>query len=889
MRTAVVALGMAALFFGGGSDLANAAEFEKYEVESVSAELSNPSAGAHADVTTTFRLSTKEGEPYGLTRDIVVHLPPGVVGNPQGIPRCSSQQLGSTPSESECPVDSQVGSTEITLGGVNAGTFSEPIYNMDPPGPEAVARLGFFAGPYPMTVNVTVDPVDYGLVARIEGAPAAAYVVSASTTLWGVPAAKVHDPFRITPAEAINGTGPPGGRESGIPEAPFMTNPTSCESPRQISVTATSYQLPGAPSTRSAPFPRITGCAALSFRPTFSLIANNPEAAAPTGVEADLRMPQDETPQGRATSTLKSAAVTLPPGFTINAAAGDGLEACSIDQVGFERDEAAHCPLGAKIGSAEIEVPALAHVLHGSVYQRTPEPGHLFRFWLVADELGVHLKLPAEIEADQVTGQLTARFAGIASLGGNPQVPVSDLKLRIFGGPRAPLATPGRCGTYQSHFEFAPWSGNPPAVGEAPMQISSGCNKGGFSPAIVAGTLQSSAGRFSPFVLELTRKDGEGNPAVLEVTLPGGLLAKLKGVPLCAESSAASGACDASSQVGVVNAATGVGGAPLWIPQPGKAPTAVYLAGPYKGAPYSLVVKVPAQAGPFDLGTVVTRAAIYVDPETAQVRVVSDPLPQLLQGVPVWYRTIRVEVNRPEFTLNPTGCDPKSIVAKVTASEGAKASPTVGFQATNCAKLGFKPALRLNLEGSGKRLGHPAVKAVVTYPSKGVYANIAGAQVNLPGSEFLDQGNLNKTCTKPVLLAGQCPKKSIYGRAKAWTPLLDRPLAGPVYLVGGYGFKLPALVAELNGQIRILLVGKVDSGPNKGIRATFSSIPDAPVSKFVLEMKGGKRYGLIENSEDLCSRTRRASSKFTAQSGAILESHPKVTTSCAREPKKKRK
>jgi len=354
-------------------------------------------------------------------------------------------------------------------------------------------------------------------------------------------------------------------------------------------------------------------------------------------------------------------------------------------------------------------------------------------------------------------------------------------------------------------------------------------------------------------------------------------------VPPCPDAAAAAAACPSSSQVGTVTAAAGVGGAPLWIPQPGKAPTAVYLAGPYKGGPYSLIFKVPAQAGPFDLGTVVTRAAIYVDPETARVRIASDPLPQILEGVPVLYRTIRVETGRPEFTLNPTSCDAKTISATVTASNGATATPSVGFQATNCATLGFKPHLKLQLKGSTKRVGHPALKAVVTYPKHGVYANIARAQVNLPASEFLDQGNLNKTCTRPVLLAGNCPKTTVYGHAKAWTPLLEKPLQGSVYLVGGYGYKLPALVADLNGQIRILLVGKVDSGPNKGIRSTFEAVPDAPVSRFVLQMKGGKKYSLLENSQNLCSRPQKAIADFTGQNGAVLHLHPKVANGCGKK------
>jgi hypothetical protein len=865
---------------------AGAAEFDKYAVESVSASLSTTQAGAHADVTLSFELTQKEGAPYALTRDIAIDVPPGVTGNPQSIPRCSVSQLGNEPAESECPTSSQVGVSEITLGGDVSGTFIEPVYNMDPPlNSDVVARLGLFAGPYPVLINVRVDPVDYGLVATMEGAPAAAGVVAASTTLWGVPAAKVHDLLRLTPEEASKNEMPVEGRPAGLPEAPFMSNPTSCVTERQISATATSYQVPDAPSTKTAPFPAITGCGVLNFEPTFTAVPTNPEAAAPTGLDAELIIPQDETPQGKATSALKSATVTLPEGFTVNPSAADGLAACSASEVGFGTAAPPQCPEAAKIGNAEIDVPALERVLEGAVYQRTPEPGHLFRFWLVTDELGVRLKLPAEIEANPITGQLRTVFNGIPSLGGNPQVPVESLKFHIFGGPRAPLATPASCGTYQTHYEFTPWSGRPPRVGDTPMQIVNGCGKGGFSPRLSAGMLSLRAGAFSPFVMTLTRSDGEANPQSLSVTLPQGLLAKLGGVPLCPDADAATGACPASSQVGSLAAATGVGGAPLWIPQPGKAPTAVYLAGPYKGAPYSIVAKVPAQAGPFDLGTVVNRAGIYVDPETAVATIKTDPLPQILEGVPVLYRTIQVAVDRPEFTLNPTDCSGKEIKATVVASNGAAATPAAPYKATNCASLAYSPKLRLSFKGSTKRSGNPAVKAVLTQPAG--QANTAAATVILPPSQFIDQAHINNPCTRVQFNADACPKASILGTAEAKTPLLDQPLKGPVYFRSNGGAReLPDVVADLHGPIHVTLVGFVDAVPKKGteisrVRTRFANVPDAPVTRFTMNLFGGKR-GLIENSDNLCRARRVAKVRLAAQNGRVRNQAVAISTGCKR-------
>ena len=222
----------------------------------------------------------------------------------------------------------------------------------------------------------------------------------------------------------------------------------------------------------------------------------------------------------------------------------------------------------------------------------------------------------------------------------------------------------------------------------------------------------------------------------------------------------------------------------------------------------------------------------------------------------------------------------------ILSSSGTSASVSSGFQAGSCASLAFKPQLKLQLKGATKRSGHPALKAVVTYPKQGSYANIAKAKVSLPHSEFLDQGSLDKVCTRPELQAQACPARSIYGHVKAWTPLLEKPLEGPVYLGVGFGYKLPALVAELNGQIRILLRGKIDTTKQHGIRNTFEAVPDAPVSRFVLELKGGKKYGLLENSENICRKPQHANSLFIAQNGAELQTRPTIGNSCKGGKKK---
>jgi hypothetical protein len=882
-RAAASAAAALALLALSASPAAAAEEPEKFAVESVSASLSDSQAGKHADMTIAIQLTRDGNSPYALARDIEIELPPGVIGNPQAIPRCTAEQLGDSSENSACPFESQVGTTLVRVVQPVPGVFKEPIYNMVPPkGTDIVARLGFIAVGWPAFINIRVDPIDFGLIATAEGIPSASGLTEAISTIWGVPSHPVHDEDRITPKESIFGGTPEGGR-SVTAGGPFLSNPTDCTMARAVRVTARSYQLPDQPSTKVASFPPITGCGKLGFAPSFTTTPTNPEAAAPTGLDTELTVPQDESPQGLASSTLKSARVTLPPGFAINPAAADGLQGCSVEQVGYGRNAASNCPEAAKIGTIEADVPALEETLHGAVYQRTPEPGRLFGLWVVADEQGVHLKLPARIEPNPLTGQVTAVFDGIDALGGLPQVPVAGLKLNVFGGPRAPLSTPG-CGTYLTQFSFAPWSGRPAAQGATAMQVSVGCNKvGGFAPRIEAGSLTPFGGKHTPFSFTLTRQDGEANPQTIALHLPQGLLAKVAGVPLCPEAAAATGACPPASRLGSLTAASGVGGAPLWIPQPGKAPTAAYLAGPYKGAPYSIVSVVPAQAGPFDLGLVVNRSAIRVDPNTALASVLTDPLPQFLEGVPVTYRTINVLVDRPQFTLNPTNCGPKQITATITAADGRVAEASDGFQATKCAQLPYKPKLKLAFKGQMKRSGNPAVRATLT--QKPGQANTAAATVILPASQFIDNSHINNPCTRVQFNAEACPPKSILGKVVAKTPLLDEPLRGNVYFRSNGGEReLPDLVADLRGPFRIILVGFIDSVQKKGtsrVRTRFLGVPDAPVTSFKMNLFGGDR-GLIENSRNLCASKPRAEIRLKGQNGRASITKPKIDLPCGK-------
>lgn len=854
---------------------------EEYGIESVSASLSTLQAGRHPDVITEINFN-HAAEPVPDTESLAIELPPGLTANPQNFPVCPLEKFNN-PVVNPCPQDAQVGLVEVTFQGTPK-PLREPLYNL--PAPEnGVARFGFLGLLFPYFLDVDLrSGGDYGVTITSKNMPSVLHISKIKTEAWGIPAAAIHDPDRVTPLEAANCAFakslaehnheplPPcaGGpnRTSGLAPEPFMTNPTSCE-PMVFNFRTTSYLLPGQVFEASADAGEITECDRVPFDPDLSMDTTSHRAGAPTGLETTLRIPQNEASTTVNSSPLRSAKVTLPEGFAINASAADGMQACSVEQAGYKTPRPADCPDGSKLGTTEITSPSLKRPIEGGLFLRTPEPGHLFRFWIVSNELGVNLKLPAEVELDQRTGRLTTVIQE------SPQLPAELVVLRFRGGARAPLRNPLTCGTRNASYELGPWSGNPPVTGVIPLVTNEGCDTGGFEPKLKAGTVNPQAGDFSPFVFDVSREDGEQNIAGLDVTLPKGLLAKIAGVPVCSDGQASSGDCPAGSQIGVVKTAVGEGSTPLWVPQAGKAPTAAYLAGPYKGGPYSVVAKVPAQAGPFDLGTVVVRSAIDIDPETAQVSVKSDALPQILQGVPVDYRHVRVEVNRDSFTINPTSCETQQVTASVRSSGGKVASASDRFKAAGCASLGFSPKLSLKLKGGTHRAAHPSLRAVLrTKPGQ---TNIGRVSVALPHSEFLDQAHIGTVCTRVQFAADACPAASIYGKARAVSPLLDQPLEGPVYLRSS-SHPLPDLVVDLRGQIGIVLAGRIDS-VRGGIRTTFNSVPDAPVSKFVLQMKGGKK-GLLINSRDLCSGKNLATVKMDGQNGKTHDTHPPLKARC---------
>ena len=557
--------------------------------------------------------------------------------------------------------------------------------------------------------------------------------------------------------------------------------------------------------------------------------------------------------------------------MAVNPAAANGLGSCSEAQFGLHTNEPAHCPDASKIGTAKITTPLLEEPLQGAIYlaEQNANPfGSLLAGYVVVEGHGVTLKQAAKLGLDPNTGQVTATFEHV------PQLPFSDVELSFFGGPNGVLVNPGSCGDHTYTSTLTSWSGRTVnATGS--VDLNQNCDRGGFNPSLSAGTTNPAAGNYAPFVFNVSRNDGERNVGAIGAALPKGELAKLAGVPLCPEPDAAAGNCPAASRIGQLSVAVGAGPQPLWVPQPGKAPTAVYLAGPYKGDRYSVVFSVPAQAGPFDLGTVAVRAAVNIDPITAQVSVRSDPVPQILQGVPIDYREIRVGIDRPGFMLNPTSCRETGVASTIVSDAGGAAIPASRFQVGGCGSLGFKPRLHTRLFGDTKRGSHPRLRTVLK--ARPGSANVGRVALTLPRSELFDQTHVRSVCRRAQFAAGACPQASAYGWAKVFSPLLDRPLEGPVYLRAS-SHRLPDLVADLHGQVEIELAGRIDSVRGM-IRATFTTVPDAPLSAFVLSMKGGKK-GLLVNSTDVCRGVHRARARFTGHNGKRRDRRPPVRASC---------
>jgi hypothetical protein len=700
----------------------------------------------------------------------------------------------------------------------------------------------------------------------------------------------------------------------------YLTLPTACSAPMSWTVRATSWQQPAtvmskfaAHYNQGAPL-NLTGCSTILFEPRPSAVLTNPRASSPSGLNFDIDVDTAGIlrPKRRAPSPVKTAVVRLPEGVTVNPSVGSGLGICTPVQYAAESAASppgAGCPNESKIGDFQVKSPLFDEPISGGIFLAAPHDNpfdSLLGLYLVAKapERGILVKVAGELQPDPSTGRITASFQNL------PQIPYSSLEIHFREGQRSPIATPPACGEATIGVDLSPWL-NPAAVlhSDSALAITSGVGGAAcpgpsapFAPQAQAGSLNSNAGSYTPFYLHLTRHDDEQEITSYSATLPPGLTGKLAGIPYCPDANIEAAkrrsgfaeteqpSCPASSLIGRTTAGYGLGSVLAY------APGNLYLAGPFHGSTFSVVAIDSATVGPFDLGVVVVRSAIHVDPQSAQVSIDSagsDPIPHIIDGIPIHLRDIRVYISRPGFTLNPTDCEPFAVSSQLNGSgqsfgdpaDDTSATATSPYQASNCGALGFKPHLSLKLRGGTKRGNYPSLRAELR-PRAGD-ANLAGAAVALPPSEFLEQSHIGTSCTRGQYAREACPPDSVYGHATAYSPLLGAPLEGDVYLRASDN-PLPDLVAALRGGglgLKIDVVGRIDSLKG-GLRATYTTLPDAPVSKFVMTLKGGK-HGLLVNSEDVCEAKAPAIARFSAKNGASVALHPRVINEgCATKAKK---
>jgi hypothetical protein len=834
-------------------------------------------------------------------KDVVIDFPVGFAGDPTNVPQCPDAQLDTN----TCPPNTQVGTVEARQGqgGPDIGSITSPLYNLVPP-PGEPAEFGFTPALFPVRIGVKVRTGgDYGITAIAHDLPQPTAITGSTITLWGVPADPRHDAERGLLCQDTPPFGrfclPIAGGPGPVREQPkpFLTNPSYCEAPLATRVTVSSWQHPdrfgsaAALSQAGAGATGVDSCDRLTFEPTLTAKPADTEAGAPGGYTFDLRVPQNDNPTGLATPPLRKAVVTFPRGVTLSASSADGLAACSPAQVALSSAGDASCPDAAKVGTVDVETPVLATPLTGNVYlaRQNDNPfNSLVALYIVAKGSGVVVKLSGRVDPDPVTGQLTATFDN------NPQLPFSHLRMQFKNGARAALANPKTCGTYTTHAELTSWASRTPVVSESSFTIDHGCDTAAkFEATMEAGLTNPVASGSSSFVLNVGRPDGQQDISSMNVSLPPGLLADIGSVPLCAQEQAAAGTCPAISQVGVTSVESGPGPSPLSIPQPGRAPTGVFLAGPYKGAPYSLSIVVPAQAGPFDLGTVVVRATLSVDPVDAHATVQSDPLPTILQGIPLAVQRVHVVIDRPGFMVVPTSCAPMSIAAQVLSTEGGIASVQSRFQVGGCSSLEFKPKLAVILSGKDQTTDgkHPALAATLTMPSH--QANIKKVVVQLPLALALDPDNAQSDDLCEFLAGREtiptCPKSSIVGSAVASTPLLAEPLKGPVYFVknvrtdpksGRQIRTLPTLAIPLQGAGITLVVRASSQVVDGHLVTTFDQLPDAPVSNFKLNINGGKKDILVVSDADICKASQVAKQIAIGHNGKTSTGNITFATPC---------
>ncbi len=880
-------------------------------------------AGSHPFQFSTTLALNQTSDPLAapaMPKNLQFNLPAGLVGNATAIPQCSEADFHKTVNfQNYCPADTAVGVASVTFdepAQTGLATYPFPLYNLVPARGEP-ARFGFTVVKAPVVLDTAVRTgEDYGVRVSVNNISQAANLLSTTATFWGVPSDERHHASRGSACLAggvlnVLGEECPTSQQPSL--TPFLTLPTSCETPFVTSVEGESWPIKANPNPQTQPetmelqgerttslkdqFGRelgITGCNQLSFEPAIEVAPDVQQASTPSGLKVDVKVPQEvsENPGGLTSSSVKDIQVTFPEGVTVNPAAADGLEACSEGQIGFIRSEEAtnlftptlpsgFCPNASKVGTVKIKVPILAQPLEGALYlasQNANPFGSLLASYIVAEDpiSGVLVKLAGEVTLNPETGQITTTFKN------SPQAPLEEAEIHLFGGARAPFSTPAHCGRYTTNAVFTPWSGTSPVDSKSTFEINSGPNGSPcpgqslpFAPTLTSGTTNINAGAFSPLSTTVSREDGNQNIQTITLHYPPGVTGLLAGVKLCPEAQANGGTCGPESLIGHGTVSVGLGNEPFSVTG-----TEAFLTEGYKGASFGLSIVTPAVAGPFNLGKVVVRAKVELDPHTTALTVTTDAIPHILDGIPLEIKHVNVTIDRPQFTLNPTNCNPTSITGSITSVEGATAPVSVPFQTANCTNLKFAPKFQVSTSAKTSKQSGASLKVKLAYPpnSLGSYANLAKVKVDLPKQLPSRLTTLQKACLAVVFETNRanCPAASIIGHAKAITPLVPVPLAGPVYFVSHGNEAFPSLTIVLQGYgITVDVVASTFI--RHGITSsTFKATPDQPFSTFELELPEGP-YSALAANNNLCNDKLAMPTAFTAQNGIEIHQTTKIS------------
>jgi hypothetical protein len=887
--------------------------------------LSTMQAGAHPNVSTLFTLNTTQGETSGAPKDIHVDLPAGLVGDATGLTKCTmsgvANELLDHPAVPECPADSVVGTAIVRVNGgplVN-GNFdaTNKVYAVEP-APGEPAAFAFTAGEIGTPVRLDTSVLsngDYGVRITVPDISEQGQTISSLVTIWGVPAD--HDgpglDFDTNHKERGGAGDHLFGGLSESARVPLLTNPTQCSEPLSSTFATDAWAEPGVFVSAEPPgLGTLTGCELLPFFPSISMLPDTSQAGAPAGYHFDLKVPRadDALPEGLAEPDVKNVTVALPMGTVISPSSANGLAACGDEQFALHSGALGECPRESQIGTVKITSPDIAEPLAGEVFLGSPlcdpctpgdaQDGRMVRLFLQAQgegEAGVIVKVEGTGSINQQTGQITTTFAN------NPQLPFNDLQLTLTGGPRATLANPSTCGPATSSADLTPWSSPfaPDATPTSTFEVT-GCTPPRFAPSFTAGTTSNQAGGFTPLTVAFGRTDADQDLAGLQMRMPPGLLGSLSQVPLCGEPRAAQGTCGPESLIGHVQVLTGPGAEPFLVTG-GQ----VFLTGPYKGAPYGLSIVVPAKAGPYTLsgttgtGLVIVRAAIDVDPTTAALTVTSDPLPTVLDGIPLALKVVNVTIDRPGFMFNPTSCEPLQVTGTLTSTQGAAASVSSSFQVTNCAALKFEPKLSVSTAAHASKADGASLFFKIAYPAgaQGSESWFNEAKFDLPKQLPARLTTLQKACLAATFEAdpASCPAHSLIGEATVHTPVLPVPLSGPVYFVSYGGAKFPEAVLVLQGDgVTVDLHGETFINGKTGVTsATFRNTPDVPFESIEVNVPTGSfsEFGTnlpVKDKYDLCGQKLVLPTLFKAQNGAeIHQSTPISVTGCPKTKKAKAK